>query len=132
VTLGCGRFLAYQTDSIAVVYALFGLIIVALGLINTIFTADTSKIASPNELGGLFGVLSSVESLAGITGPMLGGLFSKSIHNERGPLYTVVLLYGIVFGLVYSRYEDIVMKGMTSLDRSKDSLDKEKKQEKVD
>lgn len=57
VVLGGGRFIAYQTNSIKVVYAVFGLIVTALGVINTIFTADTSKIANPSELGGLFGVL---------------------------------------------------------------------------
>mmetsp|Transcript_6842 Transcript_6842/g.17063 ORF Transcript_6842/g.17063 Transcript_6842/m.17063 type:complete len:488 (-) Transcript_6842:174-1637(-) len=131
--LGGGRYLAYQTNNIIVVYALFGLIIVALGLINTIFTADTSKIASPNELGGLFGVLASVESLAGIAGPILGGILSNQLHPVRGPLYAVITLYGIVFGLVYWRYEEIVMKGMMNVQNSSDdNIDKAKMQQKID
>jgi hypothetical protein len=76
-------------------------------VINTIFTADTSKIASPQELGGLFGVLGSVESLAGITGPVLAGALAK-IHPVQGPLMAVVALYGVVFSMVYWGYERVV------------------------
>ena len=105
--LGGGRFLAYQTENIAVVYFLFGFIITALGVINTIFTADTSKIAQSDELGGLFGVLGSVESLAGIAGPILGGTLAK-IHPIQGPLVAVLVLYGIVFTMVLLGYENVV------------------------
>ncbi|KAG7341933.1 major facilitator superfamily transporter [Nitzschia inconspicua] len=105
--LGGGRLLAYQTDNIAVVYFLQGLIITSLGVVNTIFTADTSKIANPDQLGGLFGVLGSVESLAGIIGPILGGSLAR-IHPVRGPLMAVVLLYGTVFTLVIWGYERII------------------------
>jgi hypothetical protein len=105
--LGGGRLFVYQTRSLGAVYASFGAIITALGVVNTIFTADTSKIASPQELGGLFGVLSSVESMAGIAGPVLGGALSK-VHPEQGPLMAVLTLYGIIFAIVFSGYERYV------------------------
>jgi MFS family permease len=105
--LGGGRFLVYQTEQIAVVYILFGFIITALGVINTIFTADTSKIAKSDELGGLFGVLGSVESLAGIAGPIIGGTLAK-IHPNQGPLVAVLVLYGIVFAMVLFGYKSVV------------------------
>jgi MFS family permease len=112
VLLGGGRFIVYQTHSIAVVYAVFGLIITALGVINTIFTADTSNIASSSELGGLFGVLGSMESLAGIGGPILGGMLAR-IHPVLGPLIAVLFLYGVVFTLIYFGYEKIICQGKT-------------------
>jgi hypothetical protein len=105
--LGGGRMFVYQTNSLTSVYAIYCLIITALGVVNTIFTADTSKLASPEELGGLFGVLSSVESLAGIVGPILGGALSK-IHPEQGPLMAVLFLYGVVFTNVYWGYDRFV------------------------
>jgi len=111
VILGGGRFMAYHTNNIVVVYVVFGVIITALGVINTIFTADTSKIASPSELGGLFGVLGSMESLAGISGPILGGMLARYIHPIRGPLFAVLALYGIVFAMIYFGYERIVCQG---------------------
>jgi MFS family permease len=101
--------LAYQTHSIVAVYCLFGAIVTALGVVNTIFTADTSKIVDPQDLGGLFGVLASVESIAGIAGPVLGGVLA-GIHPINGPLVAVLLLYGVVFMMVYGGYERIVCR----------------------
>ena len=105
--LGGGRLFVYQTTSLVVVYVIYGAIIMALGLVNTVFAADTSQIADPSELGGLFGVLASVESLAGIAGPILGGALAK-VEAEQAPLLAVVGLYGIVFAMVYWGYERIV------------------------
>ena len=111
--MGGGRLLVFQVrdrNNIHIVYAIFGAIILALGVVNTIFTADTSKIAKPEDLGGLFGVMGSVESLAGIVGPILGGFLSK-IRPVQGPLYTVVSLYGIIFFIVYRWYEQTISRG---------------------
>jgi DHA1 family tetracycline resistance protein-like MFS transporter len=112
LVLGGGRLYVYQTTSLVVVYVIYGAIITALGVVNTIFAADTSQIADPSELGGLFGILASVESLAGIAGPILGGALAK-VEAERAPLLAVVGLYGIVFAMVYWGYERIV-GGQTS------------------
>lgn len=120
VALGGGRFIAYQTNSIKVVYLVFGVIVTALGVINTIFTADTSKIASPSELGGLFGVLGSMESLAGISGPILGGLLARYVHPIWGPLCAVLTLYGFVFLMISFGYERIVCQGKNTEKRKED------------
>lgn len=120
VLLGGGRFIAYQTSNIKVVYLVFGFIVTALGIINTIFTADTSKIASPSELGGLFGLLGSVESLAGISGPIVGGLLAKYVHPVRGPLFAVLTLYAFVFFMIFVGYERIVCQGKKTEKRKED------------
>ena len=120
VALGGGRFLVYQTNSITVVYLVFGFIVTALGVINTIFTADTSKIASPSELGGLFGVIQSAGSLAGICGPIVGGLLATHVHSIRGPLFAVLTLYGFVFLMVFWGYERIVCQGRNIEKRKED------------
>jgi DHA1 family tetracycline resistance protein-like MFS transporter len=117
--LGCGRLFVYQTTSLVVVYVIYGAIIIALGLVNTVFAADTSQIADPSELGGLFGILASVESLAGIAGPILGGALAK-VDAERAPLLAVVGLYGIVFAMIYWGYERIV-GGQTSSGKVKEA-----------
>ena len=108
-TLGGGRLLAYQTHSILMVYVLYGAIVTALGVVNTIFAADTSRIADPSQLGGLFGILGSVESLAGIVGPIVGGILAKW-DAEWAPLLAVLILYGMVFAMVYFGYEPIVAR----------------------
>eukprot|EP00797_Seminavis_robusta_P033752 Sro791_g202970.2 (405) ;mRNA; r:24296-25510 len=108
ICLGCGRYMAFQTTSLPVVYCLFGAIVTALGLINTMFTADTSKIATPDEIGSLFGVLAAVESAAGMAGPLLGGALSY-IHPINAPLFAVVGLYVVVLSAVFLFYESLVL-----------------------
>jgi MFS family permease len=119
LALGGGRLFAYQTHNLTFVFCLFGAIVTALGVVNTIFTADTSKIADPQDLGGLFGVLASVESIAGIVGPVLGGALAK-VHPVQGPLIAVLSLYGVVFTLVYWGYERIVCHNSKTVAGKKD------------
>ena len=109
VTLGCGRYLAFQTSSLPVVYALFAGIVTCLGLINTMFSADTSQIAPPEELGSLFGILAAVESGAGMLGPIAGGALSY-IHPIKAPLFAVLGLYALVFSMVLLGYDSLVLK----------------------
>ena len=109
-TLGVGRYVAFQTHSLAVVYVLFASIVTALGLVNTILAADTSYLASSDEIGSLFGLLASAESGAGMIGPALGGALAY-IHPDRAPLFFVVSLYVAVYLLVSWGYEKHVLKG---------------------
>jgi hypothetical protein len=108
IVLGAGRYLAYQTTKITNVYILFSLIVTALGIVNTIISADTSFLASSDEIGTLFGILASVESCAGVVGPFLGGSISY-IHPIHAPLACVLGLYALVFALVSWGYERHVL-----------------------
>jgi MFS family permease len=108
LALGAGRLLAFQTTSLLAVYILFALIITALGVVNTILTADTSRVAPANEIGGLYGVLEAVQSGAGMVGPMLGGALAF-VHPIHAPLAAVVGLYGLIFVLVTFGYEHYVL-----------------------
>lgn len=107
--LGLGRYVAFETNSLVVVYAMFGLIVTALGVVNTVLTADTSHLASSEEIGGVFGILAAVENAAGMLGPILGGLLAY-IDPIRAPLLAVVGLYVVVFALVWWGYEPLVLK----------------------
>lgn len=110
LALGIGRYFVYHTQSLALVYVLFGLIITALGIVNTILTADTSTLASSSDIGGLYGIFEAVESSAGIFGPILGGSLAK-ISPVTAPLTTVVLLYLFICVLVAFGYERYVIRG---------------------
>ena len=123
VILGGGRMLMYQTYNLVGIYVIYGFIITALGVVNTIFNADTSQIASPQELGGLFGVLASVETMAGIAGPVLGGGLTK-IHPTYAPLTAVGFFYGTVFALIYWGYESIVVSHEMKKEREPNSTEK--------
>lgn len=113
VVLGVGRFVAFHTESLIVVYASFLFIINALGTLNTLFTADTGSIAPSKEIGGLFGLLQSSESAAGMLGPFLGGMISHYLGKDA-PLIAVITIYIYLLFFVlwgYERHVSSVNKG---------------------
>merc|ERR1712070_741229 len=58
--------------------------VIALGVMNSAIAAACSRLADKEQLGGFFGVLESVESVAGLVGPMLGGLLARA-HSPTWP-----------------------------------------------
>ena len=96
--LGGARPFVLHTTSVGVVYALYVPMVIALGVMNTAITTACSSLADKDQLGGLFGVLESVESIAGIVGPTLGGLAAS--YHEQLPLATVLGCYSGCFILV--------------------------------
>ena len=62
------------------------------------------------QLGGFFGVLESVESVAGLLGPTLGGLLATA--HEHAALGAVVSCYAFVFALVAIFYNAHVAAAM--------------------
>jgi len=114
VALGVGRVVAFLLTDVISVYAAFGCIIIALGLINTVLTADASRLAPSSEIGGLYGILDAAQSAAGMVGPVLGGALAgiESLGGGDGvsvPLGTVAGLYGVVFVMVTFGYERLVL-----------------------
>ena len=89
VVLGGGRPVALRTASLAAVYALYAGMVVSLGVMNTAITTACSRLAAADQLGGLFGVMESVESVAGLVGPTVGGLAAA-----RGPAAPLVAVCG--------------------------------------
>lgn len=63
-------------------------------------------------MGGLFGVLEGLESLAGLVGPALGGLLYKA--HPQLPVATVVLIYGALFIAVGRYYRTSVVLARVS------------------
>ena len=119
VALGVGRVMAFHTTSLSAVYLMFAGIVSALGVMNTILTGDTATLASPEEVGGLYGVLESVESVAGMVGPLTGGTLAL-IHPIHAPLTAVVSLYTIVFLMVSWGYEKLILRHNYQTVASKD------------
>lgn len=66
ICLGVGRWFAFHSQSQVFMYFFLFFTITALGVMNTVITADASKIVSSTELGSLLGMLDSVESGAGM------------------------------------------------------------------
>lgn len=118
ITLGLGRWVAFHTQSLVFVYFTFSFIITALGVMNTIITVDTSKIASSEEVGGLMGLLDAVQNAAGMVGPIIGGVLgniswgkeNEDAPNTNAPLLAVVSLYAFIFFLVLLGYDKYVVQ----------------------
>jgi len=111
--LGTGRYIAFYTNSLAVIYISFLFIINALGTLNTVITADTGSIAPRDEVGSLFGILQAAESAAGMLGPLLGGVISRYLGNDA-PLVAVVAVYGFLFAFTSYGYERYVISAANS------------------
>ena len=121
--LGTGRYIAFYTNSLAVIYISFLFIINALGTLNTVITADTGAIAPRDEVGSLFGILQAAESAAGMAGPLLGGMISRYLGNDA-PLVSVVGVYGFLFAFTSYGYERHVISAASSHSLAKDTTKK--------
>mmetsp|Transcript_6402 Transcript_6402/g.16585 ORF Transcript_6402/g.16585 Transcript_6402/m.16585 type:complete len:108 (+) Transcript_6402:98-421(+) len=82
--------------------------VISLGVMNTAIATACSSLADGDQLGGLFGVLESVESVAGMVGPTLGGLLAA--WYDELPLAIVLLCYAIAFVIVGLFYHQHVIK----------------------
>jgi len=51
------------------------------------------------QLGGFFGLLESVENVAGMVGPALGGLLA-TVESFPATLVAVIAFYGMAFALI--------------------------------
>ncbi|CAK0807317.1 unnamed protein product [Prorocentrum cordatum] len=98
IALGGCRPFALWTTSVAVVYMLYVPMFIALGVLNTAITTACSCLADGDQLGGFFGVMESVESIAGMVGPTIGGL-AAARHADL-PLAAVCSSYAAAFVLV--------------------------------
>uniref|UniRef100_A0A7S0A4N7 Major facilitator superfamily (MFS) profile domain-containing protein n=1 Tax=Pyrodinium bahamense TaxID=73915 RepID=A0A7S0A4N7_9DINO len=100
--LGGGRPIALWTSSVTIVYLLYAPMAIALGVMNTVITASCSRLANGSQLGGLFGVLESVESVSGIVGPAMGGLLARC--HADAPLAAVCGCYCIAFAMIFLHF----------------------------
>ncbi|KAJ1462476.1 major facilitator superfamily domain-containing protein [Pelagophyceae sp. CCMP2097] len=89
--LSLGRIAAFLSPTVPGIYVAYAPVIVALGVVNAAVTGAASSAAPPNERGGFIGILSAVESVCGIFGPVLGGVVS--LFGPRHVLALVVVLY---------------------------------------
>jgi hypothetical protein len=96
--LGASRPFALWAQSVGVIYALYVPMVIGLGVMNTAISTACTSLAEGEQLGGLFGVLESVESVAGMVGPTLGGL-AAAAHDDL-PLASVCTCYMLCFVLV--------------------------------
>lgn len=112
LVLGCGRPFALWTSSVAVVYLLNVPMVIALGVMNTAIAAACTKLADKDQLGGFYGVLESTENVAGMVGPTLGGLLSKTHVNAT--LAAVLACYSTAFFAILLLFDKHVTRAIAS------------------
>jgi len=106
--IGTARFVAFQTQSMLMIYCCFLTILASYGILSTVVVSDTSQVVSTNELATFFGVLGTADGTAGMIGPILSGFLSASV-NPTCPLLVIVFLNFIMLGLFGSgTYESAV------------------------
>jgi MFS family permease len=96
--LGLGRPIALWVQSLTAVYAMMVVMVMALGVLNTLISSACASLATGDELGGLFGMLDAVENSSGIVGPLLGGQLAR--FGSGVPLAVVVGCYVANFVLI--------------------------------
>ena len=111
VFLSLGRVVAMGTDRLEVVYGCFFLIIISLGVTNTVISAALNGLAPPEKIGGLIGLVGSFESLAGMVGPMVGGKVFE-LGGKEGTLAVVCACYVGVAGTAWVGWRKWVEGGM--------------------
>lgn len=105
--VGVGRYLALGTTDVYAMYAYYAVTVLATGAVATLFATDTSQVAAPEEAGAFFGVVATIESGAGMIGPLLGGTLAK--WSSEAPLVATTSLTALVGAMVWLGYEPIVL-----------------------
>lgn len=105
--LSLGRVIAMLTTSLPVVYTVMAFVIIALGVVNTAMSSACTRLADEDQVGGLFGVMDAVESIAGLIGPTLGGLLHRL--GPHVPIASVVAIYASVLLAVMLFYRKTIV-----------------------
>jgi DHA1 family tetracycline resistance protein-like MFS transporter len=68
---------------------------VAGGLLNTILTSTLTKAVEPQEVGGIIGISTSIESLTRVIAPILGGYLLVAFGAWAPGLFGAIILGGL-------------------------------------
>lgn len=85
---------------------------VAGGLLNTILTSTLTKAVEPQEVGGIIGVSTSIESLTRVIAPILGGYLLVAYGAWAPGLFGAILLGGLSVYVWNRIYDHPIMAGM--------------------
>ncbi len=75
------------------------------GLLNTLLSSTLTKAVAPQEIGGILGLSSAVESATRIIAPLLGGVLLQQIGTWAPGIFGAVVMVGVsiyVFITIYN------------------------------
>ena len=85
---------------------------VAGGLLNTILTSTLTKAVEPQEVGGIIGLSTSIESLTRVIAPILGGYLLASFGAWAPGLFGAIILAGLSVYVWNKIYTHPIVSGM--------------------
>ena len=65
------------------------------GLLNTLLSSSLTKTVAPQEIGGILGITTSIDSLTRVFAPALGGLLLVSLGSWAPGLFGAIVLAGL-------------------------------------
>ena len=68
---------------------------IAGGTLNTLLSSTLTKAVAPQEVGGILGLSSSIESLTRVIAPALGGALLSQVGTWAPGLFAAVVLAGL-------------------------------------
>jgi len=83
------------TPSVATLLFILAPMAMAGGLLNTILSSTLTKTVAAQEIGGILGLSTSIESLTRVLAPTLGGVLLASIGNWAPGLFSFIVLAGL-------------------------------------
>lgn len=75
------------------------------GLLNTLLSSTLTKAVAPQEIGGILGLSSAVESATRIIAPLLGGVLLQQIGTSAPGIFGAIVMVGVsiyVFTTIYN------------------------------
>jgi len=75
------------------------------GLLNTLLSSTLTKAVAPQEIGGILGLSSAVESATRIIAPLLGGVLLQQVGTWAPGIFGAVVMVGVsiyVFVTIYN------------------------------
>jgi DHA1 family tetracycline resistance protein-like MFS transporter len=84
---------------------------VAGGLLNTILTSTLTKAVEPQEVGGIIGLSTSIESLTRVIAPILGGYLLVAFGAWAPGLFGAIVLGGLSLYVWNTIYDHPIVSG---------------------
>jgi DHA1 family tetracycline resistance protein-like MFS transporter len=79
------------------------------GLLNTLLSSTLTKAVEPQEIGGILGLSSSIESSTRIIAPILGGAFLQQIGNWAPGTFGAIVMLGVTIFVWFTIYNHPAM-----------------------
>ena len=101
LAIGIGIGLLPFVGSVPSLLAALGVLAVGMGFNSPALTSMVSRIADPNDQGGILGLASSLASLGRVVGPAWGGFLYDTYGNRTPYMSAAVLLFAATLVAVY-------------------------------